>query len=102
MIAAHSGQAAIDVLKKSAKTVGLIILDPAMPGMDGKATLEQLRHIDSSIPVILSSGYAKNDVVSKVIAENCSAFVRKLFNLTMLSQTLRKVLDRQEINGSAS
>lgn len=96
VIPAHSGQAALDQLKESVKTIDLVILDSVMPGMDGKATLEELRHIDSSIPVILSSGYAIDDVASKVIAENCSAFIQKPFSLTTLSQTLRKVLDGEK------
>lgn len=53
---AHSGQMALDAAKE--KVFDAIVLDMAMPGMDGIATLEGLLEINPDLQVILLTGKA--------------------------------------------
>ena len=58
VLAAENGQTALDVLEKAARLPRLILLDLAMPIMDGRAFLE-LRAKDAilrQIPVVVLSG----------------------------------------------
>jgi CheY-like chemotaxis protein len=54
---AHSGQEALDILKKHA--VDLVITDQAMPNMSGVQLIAAIREKWPGLPVILATGYAE-------------------------------------------
>lgn len=51
---ATCGRAGIQLFKEN--EVDLVILDHDMPNMDGCETAEELRHLNSKVPIIMSSG----------------------------------------------
>ncbi len=55
VIAALNGEEALTKYKENAPD--LVILDIQMPGMNGIEVLRQMKMIDSTVPVILSSAY---------------------------------------------
>jgi signal transduction histidine kinase/ActR/RegA family two-component response regulator len=93
VLVAGSGKEGVSIFQHTEEKVDLVILDLVMPGMDGPSTFEQLRNIDPAIPVILSSGYAINEMAEEVIQKGCNAFIQKPFSLNELSQLVRSVLD---------
>jgi two-component system, OmpR family, response regulator len=62
---ATSGEMAIE--KVSEKTFDAILLDLAMPGMDGIETLKRLREINPDSQVVLLTGQATVKVATEVI-----------------------------------
>ena len=66
VLAAKSGQSALDLIAHASPLPSLVLLDIMMPGMDGFETLSRLRGNEGceSLPVIFIS--AKDDVDSKV------------------------------------
>jgi two-component system, cell cycle sensor histidine kinase and response regulator CckA len=70
-----------------------------MPGMDGGTTFERIREIQPDMPVLLSSGYAINGNADKIMRGGCNGFIQKPYNISELSQKIRKVLD--EVRGSS-
>ena len=70
-----------------------------MPGMDGGATFDRIREIHPGMPVLLSSGYAINGHAEKIMRRGCNGFIQKPYNISELSQKIRKVLD--EAKGSS-
>ena len=59
-----SGVAALEELKHNAYDV--IILDIRMPGMDGLATLKEIKQIDPEVEVIILSGHASMDAAMEI------------------------------------
>ena len=45
----------------------VIVLDVRMPGMDGLATLEEIRRRDPDLPVLLLSGHIQIDEVAQAV-----------------------------------
>lgn len=89
---ANSGQEGISSVSDNNGAVDLVILDMIMPGMDGGEAFDRIRDIDSSLPVILSSGYSLNDQADSIIARGCNGFLQKPFNISDLSHKLAEVL----------
>jgi signal transduction histidine kinase/CheY-like chemotaxis protein len=56
VLTAADGPAAVAIVTERGD-LDLVVLDKTMPGMGGDQTLEELRRIDPSLPVILTSGY---------------------------------------------
>ncbi|MBN1637281.1 MAG: PAS domain S-box protein [Deltaproteobacteria bacterium] len=92
-LAAHNGMQAVEIYKQNQDKIDLVILDMIMPEMGGSETFEQLRQINSSIKVILSSGYSLNGQALAIIEKGCNGFIQKPFNMNDLSQKIREVLD---------
>jgi PAS domain S-box-containing protein len=91
--AAGSGQEAIAVYMEKRKEIDLVILDMIMPGMSGGETFDRLREIDPEIRVLLSSGYSLNGEAQTIINRGCNGFLQKPFQLEILSQKVREMLD---------
>lgn len=54
-VAAFSGAEAVELVER--QPFDVVVLDLAMPGMDGLATLNQLRRVDPHLGVVLLTGH---------------------------------------------
>jgi CheY-like chemotaxis protein len=70
-----------------------VLLDLTMPEMDGREVLEELRRIHRGIPVIISSGYSENQVLTLFSDEKPDAFIPKPYDFASLICSLRRVLE---------
>lgn len=87
---------AMELLKNNLQDFDLVITDQTMPGMTGLELVRNLRQSGSDIPVILCSGYSELLNESSVQEAKINEFILKPMNITVLSHTLRKVLDHQQ------
>jgi CheY-like chemotaxis protein len=62
----------------------LVLLDLAMPGMDGAATYRALRELDRSAAVVLVSGADQPNRVRELLDEGVLGFLRKPFDVPRL------------------
>lgn len=77
VITAESGFQALDFLSRDRDCVDLVVLDYTMPFMDGEETLQRLRSISPTLPVILATGFIHQKVLNRMFAANLSRFVQK-------------------------
>jgi CheY-like chemotaxis protein len=94
VVIAKGGEPAIDAVKRIGEDIDLVILDLIMPGMDGSKVFDRIREIKPNMPVILSSGYSLNDQADDILQRGCNGFIQKPFNISKLSQKVRKILDK--------
>ena len=99
VMVANGGKDAVETISKMGSGIDLVILDLIMPGWDGGKTFDRIRDIQPDLPVMLSSGYAINGQATEIMDRGCNGFIQKPFNLSEISQKVRKVLD--EAKGSA-
>ena len=92
VIAAKSGEEAIEVVLRMGSGIDLVILDMIMPGMDGGKTFDRIREIHPQMPVLLSSGYAVDGQSSEILRRGCNGFIQRPFNIEKLSQKIRNIL----------
>jgi len=70
-----------------------VLLDLTVPGrMGGKDAAEQLRKIDPSVKLIVSSGYADAPILSEFQKYGFDDVIRKPYTLTELSDVLTRVI----------
>jgi signal transduction histidine kinase len=91
---ARSGREAIISYKKNIHKIHMVILDLEMADMDGGATFENLKIINSEVKVLLTSGYdIDNNRATKMMDLGCLGFLKKPFTREQLSVKIRQVLD---------
>ncbi|MBS0197858.1 MAG: PAS domain S-box protein [Planctomycetes bacterium] len=74
---AIDGEAAIQTLCAMRNQVGAILLDMTMPGLSGPAVIQRMRELGMDIPVILTSGYAEQEVVENLKETPHAGFLQK-------------------------
>jgi CheY-like chemotaxis protein len=66
----------------------LVLLDVAMPGMDGVETLKRIVALNPTLPVIMVTANADISVTSKLLALGAVDYVPKPFDLEYLDQAV--------------
>jgi CheY-like chemotaxis protein len=84
--AAEGGAEALGMLE--AVKPDVVLLDVAMPGMDGVETLRRIVAVDPSMPVIMVTANADIGVTSKLLALGAVDYVPKPFDLDYLDQAV--------------
>ncbi|MBU2516909.1 MAG: response regulator, partial [Proteobacteria bacterium] len=95
VLTAESGEAALSIYKKKAKSISLVVLDLGMPGMGGQKCLRALRELNPRAKVVVLSGYTAGDHQKKAMASGAAAFLTKPAPKDQLLRTVRAVLDGQ-------
>ncbi|MES0349346.1 MAG: response regulator [Desulfobacteria bacterium] len=93
VLLANSGKTALEVYKRHEDKIDLVILDMIMPDMGGGDAYDTLKGINPDIIVLLSSGYSINGQATEILERGCDGFIQKPFNMSKLSQAIRKTLD---------
>jgi DNA-binding response OmpR family regulator len=84
---ANSGEAAYRLILTDRKAYGLVIMDVEMPGWSGVETLNNLRDVEVTIPVILMSGFTSELIPAGV------SFLPKPFFLRDLYEKVTQALE---------
>ncbi|GEM77307.1 response regulator [Vibrio sagamiensis] len=83
---AINGKGALKELQQ--KTFKLMFLDLTMPEMDGFETLENMKQLRISLPVVVVSGDIQPKARQRVFDLGAYAFIQKPFNISELNQAL--------------
>jgi CheY-like chemotaxis protein len=67
------------VVRERGRELDLVLLDLAMPGMDGVETLDRLRELRPGLPVAICSGYNESQVAPRFAGKSVQGFVKKPF-----------------------
>ncbi len=95
VILAENGQDAVEIYKNNPGQVDLVILDMIMPKLGGHNTFYQLKAVDPSVKVILSSGYVSEEEVDDLLKQGAKAFIPKPHRIKMIAREIRRVLDEK-------
>jgi PAS domain S-box-containing protein len=87
LLAEHGGQA-LDVLERSADPISLVLLDLAMPVMDGADTAAEIQRYRPDLPIIVMSGLADQDALRRLENVRIAGFVPKPFAPEQLAQAV--------------
>ena len=90
---ARDGMEALQVFETHQARINLVLLDLTMPRLDGEETYRVLRRSGVLVPVILSSGFSKVDVLQHFRGKGIAGFLQKPYRLQTLLSGIRKALE---------
>jgi PAS domain S-box-containing protein len=93
VLTAGGGNSALSVYRAHHDRISLVILDMIMPDMGGGRTYDQLKAIKPDVQVLLASGYSINGQATDILQRGCNGFIQKPFDLQLLSEKVRDILD---------
>lgn len=93
VLVAADGREALDIFNANKNKITCVLLDLTMPHMDGEETFMKLRFIKPQLPVIVSSGYNEQEVLSRFAGKNLTGFIQKPYTISNLMNILKNVSD---------
>ncbi len=90
VVLAVDGTDALDAAERS--EIDIFLLDVTMPKLNGAAAAKTLRERGVNAPIVLMSGYAEEDLLTRGLTVDADAFLKKPFLASELTAVLRDVM----------
>ena len=90
-VTAQHGREALEIYRKRSDEIDVVLLDLIMPVMGGIETYTELRKTDSTLPIIICSGYGIETVADVIENDPHAGFVHKPYKPQQLRETLVKM-----------
>ena len=93
VVTAADGREAVDIFRERAGEIACVVLDLTMPRMDGEETYLELRRLDAEIPVIIASGFHRQEVEQRFNGAGPEVrFIQKPFDINILVEEIEAVM----------
>jgi CheY-like chemotaxis protein len=92
VITARDGREAVEVYRRRADDIDLVILDMNMPRMGGDEAFREIRRLKRDAIVVISSGYSEADTARAFGDQELSGFMEKPYEFAALREKLRGIL----------
>jgi CheY-like chemotaxis protein len=89
---AANGIEALKTIRHETETLGLVILDLHMPGLDGLGVLEELQGLAPALPVLVTTGYASPEEKKKAREYGAGRVLEKPYRVADLRGAVGEVL----------
>ena len=94
VVCAQSGFECLDLFRRNPKAYDLVLLDLAMPFMDGEETFERLRRISATIDVILTTGFCEGRRLERMMEAGLSGYLRKPLRNREILRLIAAIIER--------
>ena len=94
----NNGNDAIEMVAEN--KYDLVILDEMMPGLDGLATLMEIKRFNSSIPIIMVTKNEEEGLMDKAIASQISDYLIKPINPNQIIMAIKKIFQADAIRAN--
>jgi len=95
VLTASDGQEALARFREHRDELGLVILDMVMPVMGGREAFERMRALDATVPIILSSGFSRDEDLEVLRQLGLDAFIQKPCGMADLSRVVAAAIRKK-------
>ena len=86
-----NGFDAVEFVKEN--VVDVVLLDETMPGISGLQTLQQIKEVNSNLPVVLITKNEAENLMDEAIGSQISDYLIKPVNPNQVWLSLKKIID---------
>ncbi|MTI87768.1 MAG: bifunctional response regulator/alkaline phosphatase family protein [Balneolaceae bacterium] len=95
-----NGEDAVSMIAKN--VYDMVFLDEQMPGMDGLATLEKIKNLQPSLPVVMITKSEEESIMEDAIGSKISDYLIKPVNPNQILLTTKRLLERGRLQTQKS
>jgi two-component system, cell cycle sensor histidine kinase and response regulator CckA len=89
---AISGSVAMEIFQMNRENIDLVILDLILPNMSGKDLYCRFKQINPQVKVLISTGCDLTEQGGDLMADGCSGFIQKPYNIKELSSIVMGII----------
>lgn len=93
VIEAANGREALALYQKNAAAITMVVTDMGMPVMDGYELVRELKNLNPTLPIIISSGFGDAEVASRIASTDIAGIISKPYNFDQLRELMKSVAD---------
>ncbi len=90
-----NGFDAVEFVKSN--VVDVVLMDESMPGLTGLQTLQQIKEINSNVPVVLITKNEAENIMDEAIGSQISDYLIKPVNPNQVLLSLKKLIDNKRL-----
>jgi nitrogen-specific signal transduction histidine kinase len=94
VLLAEDGAEALRMFQERSGSIGLVLLDVAMPGMDGVETLKRIRAIRGDIPPVICSGFGDIEAEGRFEGMDIAGIFQKPYTVKQLAKKVKECISR--------
>ena len=80
----------------------LVLLDEQMPGLSGLETLQRIKELSPSTPVVMVTKSEEENIMEQAIGQQIADYLIKPVNPNQILLTLKKIIHRREIESEVT
>jgi PAS domain S-box-containing protein len=89
---AADGREGVILFEQHHRHLAAVLMDLTMPHMDGREAFICMQALDTSVPIVLSSGYSEQQAVSDFLGRGLAGFLPKPYLRANFEEVLRKAM----------
>ena len=90
VLTVSGGREALELVRERGDEIDVVVLDVSMPGFDGEPTLRALRELRADLPVVVASGYSREQTAPRFPLELIQGFLKKPYEPEELAAVIEK------------
>ena len=87
---ANDGLDGLSIFKENEDEIDLVISDIMMPHMNGIDMVENIRELNSNIPIIYATAFNDNEYLLKTLQQNVTSYILKPIDMELLLDAIQK------------
>ncbi|GFO58739.1 hypothetical protein GMST_10640 [Geomonas silvestris] len=92
VLEAENGKAALELYRRRAQEIRLVLSDLGMPEMDGEDLVFELKKLGARVPVLIASGFGDAEVATRLAPGDIAGMISKPYNSDQLQAALKRAL----------
>jgi len=92
-LTADCGRAGIDLYREHHTDLAVVVLDLTMPDIGGAEVFGEMRRLNASVPVVLTSGYSEEEATRRFAGQGLAGFLEKPFTPTQLRRLVTLAIE---------
>lgn len=101
VVEASSANEALDEIR-TCGDIDIVLTDLKLPGMDGVALLEEIKHLSATIEVVLMTGYGSIKNAVNAMKHGAADYITKPFDTDELLMTVGKIVQLSDLREEVS
>ena len=93
VLEAADGQEALALFELRHSEIALVLMDLTMPHLDGGQAFLRMHSVNPKVPVVLTSGYSEQDVLSDFLGRGLAGFLPKPYQSSQFLAVLRQAVE---------
>ena len=91
---AENGAEGVRIFEERRDEITVVVMDLTMPVMGGEEAVGRIKQIDSSVPVIVATGYGESRAQRLFAGKGMAGFLEKPYTVTRLLEAIAEVIGR--------